>query len=88
MTAWRALLRMDGGAAEAAEWAALLPPGKRRPMTDEEKALKQACIDEYALAANGGAESNGAGTAQYAQCEHGFVLISGTEDTTLQPRCR
>lgn len=25
--------------------------------------------------------------AQYSQCEHGFVLTSGTVDTSLQPQC-
>ena len=60
---------------------------QRRPMTREEKALKLACIDAYALAASGGAESSEAVTARYSQCEHGFVLISGTVDTTLQPQC-
>ena len=36
---------------------------------------------------SGGAESSGDVTAQYSQCEHGFVLISGIVDTPLQPQC-
>jgi len=32
-------------------------------------------------------EKSEAVTAQYSQCEHGFVLISGTADITLQPQC-
>ena len=32
-------------------------------------------------------QCNEAVTAQYSQCKHGFVLISGTVDITLQPQC-
>ena len=56
-------------------------------MTVEEEAQKQACIDAYGLAVSGGAESSGAVTAKHSKCEHGFVLISGRVDTTLQPQC-
>ena len=73
--------RVNGGAAEAAEWAALLPPGKKRPMTDEEKALKQVYIDGYALAANGTVDTTLQPRCRRLECER--LLDWGAVNTSF-----
>ena len=49
----------------------------------EPMALDEPIVDITAVV---GAKSE-AGITQYTQCEHGFVLIQGTTDATLQPQC-
>ena len=71
---------IDEGAFRAARdsplllWTSLLPPGKKRKMTVEEKIRKQACIDAYRQDMGGAEEQarNEGMTVQYLECEHGL----------------
>ena len=83
----------DGGTAGAAGNSPYTPRMACTKMTLRKVLDSQIenCIEAWRqqrlLAVSGGAESSESVTAQYSQYEHGFVLILGIVDTTLQPRC-